>query len=207
MIVVSALIVIGLVHSYVPGLVTRRSTMTMRKGRKSLKKTISGGLGGKVSGVQPMGGEATVSKKTNWVPVAGISSISELETEENKVQLIETKAAPLMNAQVNPNGAVSVVKYGGSTFCFSSSCPSCKIPLSKSKVFPPNEETGSSPRISCDFCSATYNIRTGEKVSDAGGTGGMFGGIVKGLMNSKPSEPLPTYDLGEKNGKVLINLP
>ena len=86
LIVVSALIVIDLAQSYVPGLITKRSTMTMRKGRKSLKKTINGGLGGKVSGVQPMGGEATVSKKTNWVPVAGISSISDLIQQQNLIQ-------------------------------------------------------------------------------------------------------------------------
>jgi len=181
--------------------------MTMRKGRKSLKKTINGGLGGGAAGVKPMGGETTVSKKTNWVPVAGLSSMGDLPQGENSVQLVETKAQQLMNAQVNPNGAVSVVNYEGKTYCFSSSCPSCKIPLTKGKVFEPNEETGDEPRLSCGFCSATFNIRTGEKVSDAEGTGGLLGGIVKGLMGAKPTESLPTYDLGEKNGKVLINLP
>jgi len=181
--------------------------MTMRKGRKSLKKNINNGLGGGSAGVTPMGGESTVSKKTNWVPVAGISSMGDLPQDENSVQLVETKAQKLMNAGTNPNGAVSVVNYKGNTYCFSSSCPSCKIPLTKAKVFEPNEETGDAPRVSCDFCSATYNIRTGEKVADAEGTGGFFGGVVKGLMGAKPSEPLPTYDLGEKGGNVLINLP
>jgi len=177
----------------------------MRKGRKSLKKTINSGLGGGT--VKPMGGENTVSKKTNWVPVSGVSSMADLPQEENKVQLVETMAPQLMNSQINPSGAVSVVNFDGKTYCFSSSCSSCKIPLSKAKVFPPTEETGDHPRLACDFCSATFNIRTGEKVSEAGGTGGLFGGVVKGLMGSKPTDVLPTYDLGEKNGQVFINLP
>merc|ERR1712071_24270 len=174
---------IVMTYSYSPTFMTRRSTMTMRKG--NLKKNLDSFGGSNTSNsnnkVRPMAeglaGEtaATSGRKANWVPVAGIKSISELPQEENKVQLVETKADALMNAQVNPNGAVSVVKYNDNTYCFSSSCPSCKIPLTKAKVFPPNEETGNiHPRLACDFCSATFNIKTGEKISDAGGTGGLL---------------------------------
>ena len=201
-------IMIASTNSYVPALITKRSTMTMRKGRKSLKKTINNGLGGGPSNVKPMAAENTMSQKTNWVPVAGLSSMSDLPQKENEVQLVETNAPQLQDARTNPNGAVSVVNYEGKTYCFSSSCSSCKIPLTKAKLYEPNEETdGLYPRLACDFCGATFNVRTGEKVSDVGGKGGLFGGVIKGLMGAKPSDKLPTYDLGEKNGEVLINLP
>lgn len=116
-------------------------------------------------------------------------------------------ADQLMNGATNPTGAVSIVNYEGKTYCFSSSCSNCKIPLSKAKVFPPNEETGGvEPRLSCDFCKATYNIRTGERVEKAEQPG-LLGGVVSGLFAAQDEVNLPTYDLGEKSGQVLINLP
>jgi hypothetical protein len=42
-------------------------------------------------------------------------------------------------------------------------------------------------------------------VTSAGG-GGIMSGIVKGLFSKSEVPPLPVYALGEKNGKVLINL-
>eukprot|EP00566_Odontella_aurita_P026522 CAMPEP_0113552820 /NCGR_PEP_ID=MMETSP0015_2-20120614/15274_1 /TAXON_ID=2838 /ORGANISM="Odontella" /LENGTH=180 /DNA_ID=CAMNT_0000453829 /DNA_START=248 /DNA_END=793 /DNA_ORIENTATION=- /assembly_acc=CAM_ASM_000160 len=180
--------------------------MTMRKGRRSLRKTIGDGASSSKP-IRPMGGEEVVARRTNWVPVSGISSMGDLPQEENKVKFVDTEADQLIDGAVNPTGAVSVVTYEGKTYCFASSCSSCKIPLTKAKVLPPNEETGGSdPRISCDFCSATYNVRTGERVEDVGGSG-LLGGLVKGLMSAKDKEALPTYDLGERDGKVLINLP
>lgn len=120
---------------------------------------------------------------------------------------MDTGADKLTNAATNPTGAVAIVNYEGKTYCFSSSCSSCKIPLSKAKVFPPNDETdNTTPRLSCDFCKSTYNIRTGENVAKAEEPG-LFGGVVSGLFGAQDSVPLPTYDLGEKNGQVLINLP
>ena len=173
--------------------------------RKSLRKTIN--AANNAAGVKPMGGEMEPAKKTNWVPVEGIQSMKDLPQEENQVQFVDTMAEKLQDGAVNPTGAVSVVNYEGKTYCFSSSCPSCKVPLSKAKVFEPNEETDNTdPRLSCDFCKATFNVRTGERVENAG-KAGIFGGIVKGLFSAQESVPLPTYDLGEKNGKVLINLP
>lgn len=157
--------------------------------------------------IRPMGGEEVVARSTNWVPVSGISSMSDLPQDENKVKFVDTMADQLIDGAVNPTGAVSIINYEGKTYCFASSCSSCKIPLQKAKVLPPNEETGGSdPRISCDLCSATFNVRTGLRVEDSKGAG-LLGGIVKGLMNAKDKENLATYDLGERDGKVLINLP
>eukprot|EP00567_Pseudictyota_dubia_P006555 CAMPEP_0197442224 /NCGR_PEP_ID=MMETSP1175-20131217/8287_1 /TAXON_ID=1003142 /ORGANISM="Triceratium dubium, Strain CCMP147" /LENGTH=180 /DNA_ID=CAMNT_0042972653 /DNA_START=311 /DNA_END=853 /DNA_ORIENTATION=+ len=180
--------------------------MTMRKGRKSLRKTVGGGMASSKP-IRPMGGDEVVARRTNWVPVSGISSMADLPKDENKVKLVDTMADQLIDGAVNPTGAVSVVNYEGKTYCFASSCSSCKIPLTKAKVLPPNEETGGTdPRVSCDFCSATFNVRTGDRLEDAGGSG-ILGGLVKGLMSAKEKEDLPTYDLGERDGKVLINLP
>ena len=125
---------------------------------------------------------------------------------ELQVKFVDTQAPTLIDGAVNPTGAVSVVNFKGKTYCFASSCPSCKVPLAKAKVLDPTDETGSNPRVCCDFCSATFNVRTGDRVEDAGGAG-FLGGIVKGLMSAQEKVPLQTYDLGEKNGKVLINLP
>lgn len=111
-----------------------------------------------------------------------------------------------MNGATNPTGAVSVVNYEEKTYCFASSCSCCQIPLSKAKVLPPSEETGTAPRLSCDFCKATYNVRTGERVENAEKPG-LLGGVVTGLFSKSDKKPLPIYDLGEKSGQVLINLP
>mmetsp|Transcript_1375 Transcript_1375/g.2031 ORF Transcript_1375/g.2031 Transcript_1375/m.2031 type:complete len:222 (+) Transcript_1375:144-809(+) len=186
----------------------RRSTMTMRKGRKGLNKSINESLS---SNVKPMGGDEVkptpVGQRTNWVPVAGISSMSDLPQEENVVKFIDTKATTLTKGATNPTGAVAVVNYKGNTYCCSAACSSCQVPLSKAQVLPPNEETGNAnPRLACDFCGATYNIKTGEVLEDAGKKG-LMGNIIGGLIASKGKVPLPTYDLGEQKGKVFINLP
>mmetsp|Transcript_14483 Transcript_14483/g.17612 ORF Transcript_14483/g.17612 Transcript_14483/m.17612 type:complete len:219 (-) Transcript_14483:277-933(-) len=182
--------------------------LEMAKGRKSLRKTVKEASGGmNARGVNPMGGEIQPAKKTNWVPVQGITSMSDLPKGENEVKLVDTMAEQLMNGATNPTGAVSVVNFEGKTYCFASSCSSCKIPLAKAKVLPPNDETGNTaPRLSCDFCKATYNIRTGERVENAEKSG-LIGGVVSGLFGAQDKVALPTYDLGEKSGSVLINLP
>lgn len=196
-------------NGFTPSLTTptRSETQLMAKGRRSLRKTVKEAGGSNARGVKPMGGEMEATKRTNWIPVQGISSMADLPKAENEVQLVNTKAEKLMDSATNPDGAVSIVNYEGSTYCFSSSCSACKIPLTKAKVFAPNEETqNTTPRLSCDFCKATYNIRSGERVENAE-KAGLLGGVVSGLFGAQESVPLPTYDLGEKNGQVLINLP
>jgi nitrite reductase/ring-hydroxylating ferredoxin subunit len=148
-------------------------------------------------------------RKVNWVPVQGVKSFAELPIQEaNKINLVDTMAPQLIDPRVNPTGAVGVINFKGRTYCVSPSCSSCKIPLTKAKVLPPNDETKNQhPRIECDFCGATYNAKTGEVVSDASSDRGLMGAFVKGLFSSKEKKTLPTYDLGEANGVVVINLP
>jgi len=182
-----------------------RTTILLAKGRRSLRKTLKsrGALE-----INPMGGEMKTSTNTNWVPVKGITSMDDLPKEENSVKVIDTMANELMDGATNPTGAVAVANYSKKTFCFSVSCPSCKIPLLKSKIYEPNEETRNvDPRITCDFCKATYNIRSGERLAESAESTGLLGNMVKGLFSAQDSVPLRTYDLGEKDGSVLINLP
>jgi nitrite reductase/ring-hydroxylating ferredoxin subunit len=190
--------------AYMPfGVTTRRSTMTMKRGRGSFKEidgptpaSPSSSLGG--GGLGSVGGSST-----NWIIVPKITS-KDLPKEEGIVSLINTQALKLVDKGTNPTGAVSVIKYGPDTFCFSVQCPSCKIPLTKAKALPPNEETGTAPRLACDFCKATFNLKTGEKVKAVQGSG-LLGNIAKAVLQSKESGPLPIYMLGEKSGKILFS--
>lgn len=182
-----------------------RKTILFAKGRRSLRKTLKSRS---TSEINPMGGEMKSSRNTNWVPVKGIKSMDDLPKEENVVKVIDTMANELTDGATNPTGAVAVANYGAKTFCFSVSCPSCKIPLLKSKIYEPNEETKNvDPRITCGFCKTTYNIRSGERLAESAESTGLLGNVVKGLFSAQDSVPLETYDLGEKDGRVLINLP
>ena len=183
------------------------NTLMMAKNRKSLRKTLQNDANSR--GIKPMNKESDLSsskKKSNWVPVQGLSSLADLPNEQGSVKLVDTMAEQLMNSATNPTGAVSIVNYNGKTYCFSSSCARCQIPLTKASVLEPTAETGTDPRLSCDFCKATFNIRTGEMVQDSS-KAGLLGGIVTTLFSKTEKVPLKIYDLGEKNGSVLINLP
>lgn len=199
------------------GVTTRRSTMTMKRGRGSFKgidgptpagvtpvspsSSSSGGGLGNAAAAAAGGGS---SSSTKWIIVPKISA-KDLPKEEGVVSLINTQALRLVDKATNPTGAVSVIKYGPDTFCFSVQCPSCKIPLTKAKALPPNEETGGkAPRLACDFCKATFNLKTGEKVKAVEGSS-LLGNIAKVVMQSKESGPLPIYKLGEKSGKILFS--
>lgn len=174
----------------------------MAKGRRgSLGKELGGNQSG---GVQSMSGGASSSSK-RWLPIAGLKSVEDLPKQDGKVSILETNVQPLMDAASNPTGAVGVIQYGPKTYCTSISCASCKIPLTKARILPPNEETSGEPRIACDFCSATYNLATGERVTTVE-KGGLMGGIVKGLFSKQDEVPLPVYELGESKGKVVINI-
>lgn len=176
--------------------------MTMKRGRGSFKKEVgsSGGGMGSSSSSAPAG----MPTNRNWIKTT--NKVTDLPTEEGKVGLIETNAFLLVDKATNPNGAVSVMKYGSQTYCFSVNCPQCKIPLTKAKALPPNEETNNKdPRICCDFCKATFNIKTGEPV-ESQESAGFFGGIAKAVLSAQDSTPLPVYELGEKNGKVLFSM-
>lgn len=183
------------------GITTKRSELYMRRGRGSgLKRELddssssssfTGGMGGSSGG-------------TNWLNTK--KSTKELPTEEGKVTLIETGAFLLVNKQTNPGGAAATVKYGEEIFCFEANCPQCKIPMLKAKVLPPNEETNNeSPRVTCDLCKSTYNLKTGEKLETTESTG-FFGGIAKSVLGAQDEGNMDTYRLGEKNGKIMFNM-
>ena len=111
--------------------------------------------------------------------------------------------ASITDKNINPTGAVSIVNYqdesATTTYCFSVSCASCKIPLTKGKVLPPKESGDA--RLQCDLCGATYNLRSGEQVEKEGGK------MLGFLFNQNKEEKLPVYALGEKGGKVFISMP
>jgi nitrite reductase/ring-hydroxylating ferredoxin subunit len=149
-----------------------------------------GSSGGGV-GMQPSN---NMGSQINWCPLP--YTPSELPSEDGTINVLETNLPTLKNGATNPAGAVSVAKFNGATYCFSISCPQCKIPLLKAKLI-------EGPRVCCSFCKSTYNLKTGEKV-EAAETGGLVGGIVKNLFSSVQGGPLPVYRLGEKAGKILI---
>jgi nitrite reductase/ring-hydroxylating ferredoxin subunit len=161
-----------------------------------------------IRGSEPGGGSANKKEsggnKGNWIQTT-IPSIKSLPRERDVVRVVETGVSALVDRGTNPNGAVSIVNRGGETYCFSSSCASCKIPLTKARVLGPNDETGGGDggdaRIQCDFCGATYNLRTGAPVREEGGK------ILGFLFGGSKGASLPVYGLGERGGKVFINLP
>jgi len=173
---------------------TKRLALSMKRGRGSLKRELDDD--------SSSDGRSSSSPSSNWLNTN--KSVKELPTEDSKIVLIETGAFLLVNKQTNPKGAVSAMKYGGQTYCFEANCPQCKIPMSKAKSYPPNEETNNKvPRVACDLCKSTYNMKTGEKLKAEESTG-LFGGIAKSVLGSQESDPLSTYQLGEKNGKIMF---
>jgi nitrite reductase/ring-hydroxylating ferredoxin subunit len=183
------------------GMTTRRSSMTMKRGRGSFKKEIESSDGSSASSGSAGAG---MSAGRNWLNVPA-KTVKDLPNEEGKVILLDTQAFLLVDKATNPTGAVCVMKYGPETFCFSSSCPQCKIPLTKAKVSPPNEESKKAPRLACDFCKSTFELKTGKKVASEENTG-FLGGIAKAVLSAQESAPLPIYQLAEKNGKILFSM-
>lgn len=131
----------------------------------------------------------------------------ELPSQVNKVGLLDTDLPTLKNSATNPTGAVAVVKADNDqTYCFSSSCPSCQIPLTKAKVVESTKATAPHPRLVCDFCKATYSLKDGAHLEGDDAVkqgGGLFGGLVKNVFAAKESGPLKMYKLGQK-GKDLV---
>ncbi|KAL7573149.1 hypothetical protein ACA910_018813 [Epithemia clementina (nom. ined.)] len=144
----------------------------------------------------------------NWCPMP---PNQKLPDEPDKVGLLDTELPTLKDKTINPTGAVAVVKasFNGQTYCFASSCPSCKIPLTKAKIMAPPAvppvpgEDVTAPRLVCDFCKATYSLKQGQKVQSME-SGGLLGGFVKSIFSAKDAGPLPMYKLGERKGKLVI---
>ena len=130
------------------------------------------------------------------------------KAKEGKVELFDTNLITLKDSLTNPTGAVSVLRHKGEIFCFSSSCPSCKIPMSGAKVLPITSSRPS-PLIACTFCKSAYNLKSGRKTDVSADEigGGMFAGFTKSLFKaSGNNDPLRIFQLGEKDGNILINL-
>jgi len=207
----SSLIVLAIVvcvaTAFTPmGITTKRSAMSMRRGRGSgLKKELDGdSSSSSSSGSSFTGGMGKSASGTSWLNTN--KSVKELPTEDGKIVLFETGAFLLKDKGTNPAGAASAVRYGGEVFCFEAFCPQCKVPMSKAKVLPPNNETDNkAPRVSCDLCKSTYDLKNGNKLEAVGSTG-VLGGIAKAVLGSKDAGSLSTYELGEKNGKIMFTM-
>ena len=172
----------------------------MKRGRGSFQKEA--GASG-FSGKKKSGSSAGVRRDINWCPMPAGQTVP---TQVNKVGLLDTNLPTLKNSATNPTGAVSVVKADNDQiYCFSSSCPSCQIPLTKAKVMEPTASTEPHPRLVCDFCKATYSLKDGQRLEgeEAAPSGGIFGGLVKNVFSAKESGPLKIYKLGQK-GKDLV---
>lgn len=191
---------------------TTTTNLEMKRGRGQIGKEVgfestnnnnsdntnSKGMGSK--GSSSSGGQPVI----NWIPISASSNL--LPTEENKVGIIDTNLPTMKNGQTNPTGAVSVIKYNDITYSFAINCPSCKIPLTKATVVESSNDSNGQPRLVCDLCKATYNIKTGEKLKSAVANPGIIGGLAKTLFSSQDTGNLKTYKLGERNGKLLIAL-
>merc|ERR1719491_1197686 len=132
-------IVVCVATAFAPmGIMTKRSAISMRKGRGGgLQRELDDDSSSSSSSFT--GGMGKSSSGTNWLNTK--ISVKELPTEEGEIVLIETGAFLLIQKQTNPGGAASTVKYGAETYCFQASCPQCQIPMTKAKVLAPNDET------------------------------------------------------------------
>jgi nitrite reductase/ring-hydroxylating ferredoxin subunit len=191
----------------------KRCTLEMKRGRGSFGSEIEGSNGLSSSGItsnqrRGLGQQQTSGPIINWIPIS--VSAKQLPTEPNTVGIIDTNLPTMKVANTNPTGAVSVLKYNDETYCFAVNCPSCQIPLTKATAIEPirndNDGTTTGPRLVCDLCKATYDLKTGTKLQSAVANPGFFGSIVKTLFSAKDSGNLKTYKLGERNGKLLIAL-
>lgn len=181
---------------------TRRSTMTMKKagrGRKKMSQAVGTSSSSPTEETSSSGG---FSRNWKSMPTAKWNL---KQLQDNKVQLYDTNLETMKDKLTNPTGAVSVLKYNGGVFCFSSSCPSCKIPMTGAKVLPATSSRPT-PLIACNFCKSAYDLKTGAKTDAAEETGGgLFAGLAQNLFKaSNNNDPLKTYQLGEKDGQVLI---
>lgn len=183
-----------------PSSFPRRSFMTMKRGGR--RGGFDKDLASSPSPSKPMGsgGGGGSGGGVNWIPLnTPASQVS--NQQDGTVTFVETNLITLKDGAANPNGAVSVLKYKGQTYCFDSTCPCCKIPLTKSKVV----ETEDGPQLVCDFCKTKYSLKDGAKLGKEEG-GGIFSGLVKTVFSAQESGPLNMYKLGEKDGKLLIAL-
>ena len=108
-----------------------------------------------------------------------------------------------------------MARFDEKLFAFAVGCECCKIPLTESKLLPPDDkETVNStckstdPRLICAFCGACYNLRTGKPLPDAVGaekTGNMLGGFTRNSMKAE-RKGMRVFELAEEKGMVLYKV-
>ncbi|GMI03885.1 hypothetical protein TrVE_jg2543 [Triparma verrucosa] len=182
--------------------------MSMRKGRPGVKQTLGKKGSSSNSNAQGVGGGLPGGGEGTW-KVTG-AKVADLPNEDGDVVLLETNQQQLIDKGTNPAGAVCVGKFDSKLYSFQVNCECCKVPMNKAVLLPPSEETKGAPRLSCNFCGATYNLKTGAPLDDAKGDGvggNMFGGIVKNLMSSQARKNIKVFALAEDKGNVMINIP
>jgi nitrite reductase/ring-hydroxylating ferredoxin subunit len=154
---------------------------------------------------------SATSIPSNWKLIPDIKT-ADLPDKDGEITLIDTNLDGIKDGAVNPTGAICCASFSGKLYAFKVNCSCCQVPMNKAKILPP-PETGllEAPRLSCDFCGSTFNLRTGEPVDDAtkseGAGGNMLGGMVKGLMKSRGRKPVTVYALSsDAKDRVLISL-
>mmetsp|Transcript_13269 Transcript_13269/g.27085 ORF Transcript_13269/g.27085 Transcript_13269/m.27085 type:complete len:204 (+) Transcript_13269:2-613(+) len=192
------------VTSIITGSNAYSNNLNMRKGRPSAKKAMSS--------LKPKPGPSTSSTiPSNWKLIPNIKT-TDLPSEDGEIKLIDTNLDGIKDGAVNPTGAICCASFDSKLYAFKVNCECCKVPMNKAKILAPSSEgLVESPRLSCDFCGSTYNLRTGEPVEDAskseGAGGNMFGGLVKNLMSSQEKKALKVYALStDEKKRVLISL-
>jgi nitrite reductase/ring-hydroxylating ferredoxin subunit len=178
------------------------STALMARGGRGKKKIETGGG-------MPSGSTSTASGygTPQWYSMP-TEPWDMTKAKEGKVELFNTNLQTLKDSLTNPTGAVSVLRHKEEIYCFGSTCPSCKIPMSGAKVLPVTASRPT-PLIACTFCKSTYDLKSGQKIDVSADEigGGMFAGLTKTLFKaSGNADPLKIYQLGEKDGSILINL-
>jgi nitrite reductase/ring-hydroxylating ferredoxin subunit len=181
--------------------VTISSTALMVRGGRGKKVETGGGMAsGSTSTASGFGTPKWYSMPTEpW---------DMTKAKEGKVELFNTNLQTLKDSLTNPTGAVSVLRHKEEIHCFGSTCPNCKIPMSGAKVLPVTSSRPT-PLIACTFCKSAYDLKSGQKTEVSADEigGGMFAGLTKNLFKaSGNTDPLKIYQLGEKDGAILINL-
>lgn len=172
------------------------SHLCAKRGRGTLGREV----GPSRKGIQNEG-SGSFQGGQNWCP---IPEGQELPKENGQVVFIDTELPTMKVGATNPTGAVATVRYEDKYYCFSHACPSCKVPLSKAKIFKGNEESKGAPRLGCDFCKTSYSLEDGAKLSTPAESGGLFSGVVKNIFGAQDGGNLKMYQLGERKKKMVI---
>ena len=134
------------------------------------------------------------------------ATTKDLPKDSNTIAVIDTELQSLKNGQTNPTGAVCVGTHNSQTYSFQVNCPSCQIPLTKAKIVDAND----SDILVCDFCKSSFDLKdNGKQLEESVESNpGLFGSLAKNLFSAnKEKTDLKMYNLGDKNGKLVLGFP